>query len=30
MKSEIHPKYYPEAKVHFRGEVVITVGATVP
>ena len=30
MKSEIHTKYYPEAKVHFRGEVVMTVGATVP
>ncbi len=30
MKSDIHPKYYPEAKVFFRGEQVMTVGATVP
>ena len=30
MKADIHPKYYPEAKVYFRGEVVMTVGATVP
>ena len=30
MKDEIHPKYYPEAKVFFRGEQVMTVGATVP
>ena len=30
MKSEIHPKYYPDCKVHFRGEVVMEVGATVP
>ncbi len=27
MKSEIHPEYFPEAKVYFRGEVVMTVGA---
>lgn len=30
MKSDTHPQYYPEAKVYFRGEVVMTVGATVP
>ncbi|MGA0873213.1 MAG: 50S ribosomal protein L31 [Phycisphaerales bacterium] len=30
MKAEIHPEYFPEAKVYFRGEVVMTVGATVP
>ena len=30
MKSEIHPKYYPDCKVHFRGEIVMEVGATVP
>ena len=30
MKDEIHPKYYPEAKVFYRGEQVMTVGATVP
>jgi large subunit ribosomal protein L31 len=30
MKDKIHPKYYPEAKVFFRGEQVMTVGATVP
>lgn len=30
MKKEIHPEYFPECKVHFRGEVVMTVGATVP
>jgi large subunit ribosomal protein L31 len=30
MKADIHPKYYPEAKVYYRGEVVLTVGATVP
>ncbi len=30
MKQDIHPKYYPECKVTFRGEVVMTVGATVP
>ncbi|MFM7480058.1 MAG: 50S ribosomal protein L31 [Planctomycetota bacterium] len=30
MKQDIHPKYYPECKVNFRGEVVMTVGATVP
>ena len=30
MKKDTHPEYYPECKVHFRGEVVMTVGATVP
>jgi len=30
MKEKIHPKYYPESKVFFNGEVVMTVGATVP
>jgi large subunit ribosomal protein L31 len=30
MKSGTHPRYYPEAKVYYRGEVVMTVGATVP
>ena len=30
MKNETHPEYFPECKVHFRGEVVMTVGATVP
>jgi large subunit ribosomal protein L31 len=30
MKDAIHPKYFPDAKVFYRGEVVMTVGATVP
>ncbi len=30
MKSDIHPKWYPEAKVLVEGEVVMTVGSTVP
>ena len=30
MKADIHPKYFPECKIYFRGEVVMTVGATVP
>ena len=30
MKKDIHPEYFPEAKVFFRGEEVMTVGATVP
>jgi large subunit ribosomal protein L31 len=30
MKEKIHPAYYPDAKVYYRGEVVMTVGATVP
>jgi large subunit ribosomal protein L31 len=30
MKKDIHPKYYPDCKVMYRGEQVMTVGATVP
>ena len=30
MKSDTHPKFYPDCKVHFRGEIVMEVGATVP
>jgi len=30
MKPDIHPEYYPECKVYYRGELVMTVGATVP
>ncbi len=30
MKDDIHPKFYPDAKVYFRGEMVMTTGATVP
>ena len=30
MKDKIHPKFYPECKVFFRGEQVMTVGSTVP
>ncbi|MHC5028017.1 MAG: 50S ribosomal protein L31 [Planctomycetota bacterium] len=30
MKDGIHPEFHPEAKVFFRGEHVMTVGATVP
>ena len=30
MQSDIHPKYYPECKVFFGGEQVMTIGATVP
>ena len=30
MKKDIHPEWYPECKVFFRGEQVMTVGATVP
>ena len=30
MKNKIHPEYHPECKVTYRGEVVMTVGATVP
>lgn len=30
MKSDTHPKYYPSCKVIHNGEVVMTVGATVP
>ena len=29
-KSDIHPKWYPEAKVYCNGEVVMTVGSTKP
>jgi large subunit ribosomal protein L31 len=30
MKENIHPKWYPDAKVILNGEVVMTVGATKP
>lgn len=30
MKDGIHPEYHADAKVYFRGEVVMTCGATVP
>jgi large subunit ribosomal protein L31 len=30
MKKDIHPKYYPEAKVYVSGEYVGTVGSTRP
>ncbi len=30
MKPDIHPKYFPNAKVYYNGEVVMTTGATVP
>lgn len=30
MKKDIHPEWYPEAKVIYEGEVVMTVGATQP
>lgn len=30
MKSNIHPKYYPNCKVYHNGQVVMEVGATVP
>lgn len=30
MKTEIHPKWYPECKVFCGGEHVLTVGSTVP
>ena len=30
MKKDIHPKWYPDAKVICNGEMVMTVGATVP
>ncbi len=29
-KPEIHPEWYPEAKVYCDGEVVLTVGSTKP
>ena len=30
MKKDIHPKYYPDAKVYVGGELVATVGSTRP
>ena len=30
MKKDTHPEWHPECKVFFRGEEVMTVGATVP
>ena len=30
MKDKIHPEYHQDCKVYFRGEHVMTVGATVP
>ena len=30
MKDKIHPEYHQDCKVFFRGEHVMTVGATVP
>jgi len=30
MRADIHPKYHNDCKVFFRGEHVMTVGATVP
>jgi large subunit ribosomal protein L31 len=30
MKKDIHPTWYPNCKVNFRGQTVMTVGATVP
>ncbi|MDG2054317.1 MAG: 50S ribosomal protein L31 [Phycisphaerales bacterium] len=30
MKKDIHPEYHHECKVFYRGEQVMTVGATVP
>ncbi|MGK7923101.1 MAG: 50S ribosomal protein L31 [Trichodesmium sp.] len=29
-KADIHPQWYPEAKVYCNGEVVMTVGSTQP
>ena len=29
MKDKIHPKFYPNCKVYFNGEVVMETGATV-
>ena len=30
MKNDTHPKYHNDCKVFFRGEHIMTVGATVP
>ncbi|MDA1105318.1 MAG: 50S ribosomal protein L31 [Planctomycetota bacterium] len=30
MKDKIHPTWYPECKIFYRGQVVMTTGATVP
>jgi large subunit ribosomal protein L31 len=30
MKTDIHPKWHPEAKVIYNGEVIMTVGSTQP
>jgi large subunit ribosomal protein L31 len=30
MKDDIHPEYYPNCKVYYNGEVVMTCGSTVP
>ena len=30
MKADTHPKFYPNCKVYYNGEVVMTTGATVP
>ncbi|MSR18110.1 MAG: 50S ribosomal protein L31 [Phycisphaerales bacterium] len=30
MKDKIHPKWYSDCKVFYRGQIVMTVGATVP
>jgi len=30
MKEQIHPKWYPDAKVFVEGEVVMTIGSTLP
>jgi large subunit ribosomal protein L31 len=30
MKDQIHPQFYPNCKVYHNGQVVMTVGATVP
>jgi large subunit ribosomal protein L31 len=30
MKKDIHPTYYPNCKVFHNGQVVMTIGATVP